>query len=192
MSAERFYSLRLASKPTDPDLKCMFRVELKKDDMKAEALEEGDAVLLSCSKTRSGGVGIAFRSTDTSPSKVGSSVIKVYEPLKSLFGLSLGEKVTVRKWGGVGEGIGRARLVKVVDVSAADNAVMPEVAHKLGYWVGCALGMLDSVFIAEGFTFDVPPRVPGRPRGYFRTRRYMVQEIVSEKQDEFDGKSDAS
>ncbi|QDS75764.1 hypothetical protein FKW77_008675 [Venturia effusa] len=184
MAAPRLYSLRLSVKPTDPGLECIFRIELKQNDMKAEGLIPGDAVLLTCSKTKSGGVGVAFLSSDTSPSKVGSSTIKIFESAKTLFGLTLQEKVTIRKWGGVGEKIGEAKVVKLVDVSGPGNAVMPEVAHSLGYWVGSALGDSDKVpFIAKGFTFDVPIR---RPRNTYRTRKYEIQEVIAEKQDDID------
>lgn len=137
----KLYSLRPQgnqTKPTDPGLERMFRIELKKDEMVSENLESGDSILLECPDTKAGGIGLVFPATDTSKS-TGKPTIKIYDPLKKCFGLTMEDKCTILKFNGK---VKRARKVVVADVSSADNPVMEEVQHALEYWIVSALGML--------------------------------------------------
>lgn len=124
----------------------MFRIELKKDDMNAEKLDAGDSILLECPDTKLGGVGLAFLSSDTSKTQ-GRPTLKIYDPLKKMFGLTMEDKCIISKFNGK---VRRATKVIVSDVSAIDNPVQPEIAHALGYWVGSSLGMLGVIEYSDG------------------------------------------
>ncbi|KAE9972619.1 hypothetical protein BLS_001911 [Venturia inaequalis] len=184
MVAMRLYSLRPQGnqpKPTDPGLERMFRIELKKDEMNAENLVAGDSVLLECPETKVGGVGIASLANDTSKT-TGKPTLKIYDPLKKCFGLTMEDKCTISKFNGK---IRRAGKVVVTDVSSADNLVVEEIKHALEYWVISALGHIP--YICPGYTFDVRPRLGNTA---FRTRKYKILEIVEDSPgvaDETDG-----
>lgn len=141
MGATKFYSVRPLIKPPIPGLEQMFNIELKKGDMDAEGIARGEAILLECPDRKAGGVGVAFLSTDLSPSTgKNNPIIKIYEPLRECFRLSHEDKCVISKFSGRGRRVG---LVRVEDVSKEDNPVREEVRHAVAYWVGCALGMLN-------------------------------------------------
>ncbi|TLD37684.1 AAA-domain-containing protein [Venturia nashicola] len=181
----KLYSLRPmgnAPKPTDPGLERMFRIEMKKDEMVAENLIQGESILLECPDTNAGGVGTVYQAQDTSKS-TGKPTIKIYDPLKKCFGLTMEDKCTISKFNGK---IRRARKVVVTDVSTSDNPVVEEIRHALEYWVGSALGHIP--YICPGYAFDIRPRLGSI---VFRTRRYKILEIVEDRSNatETDGTS---
>lgn len=140
MVALRLYSLRPPgnqAKPTDPGLERMFRIEMKRDDMATENIAAGDPILLECPDTKAGGVGIAFLSSDVSKTQGPRPTVKIYDPLKKMFGMTMEDKCTVSKFKGKFK---LATKVVVSDVTPASNPVPAEILDVLESWVAVSLG----------------------------------------------------
>jgi hypothetical protein len=201
MGATRLYSLRPPgnqAKPTDPGLERMFRIEMKRDDMAAENIAPGDPILLECSETKAGGVGIAFLSSDVSKTQGPRPIAKIYDPLKKMCGLTMEDKCTISKYK---DPLQPATKVIVSDMTPANNPVPPEVASYLEHWVGVSLGtevyinILEIIELTEiaqlplitpGYTFDVTAH---RGPSVIRKRTFKIEDIQSEDQTVANGRS---
>ena len=127
------YSLRPPAVAKD-GLETLFRVEMKKDDLAAEGLKPGDAVIVTAQSTGKGGVGVVSLSTDAAKSQGNSSFVKMHPKLREFMGLDLSEKCSISKFEDV------QPRVKSIRVSISGKGRVEETQEDITHLASVALG----------------------------------------------------
>jgi hypothetical protein len=144
MAGEQEFSLRpllpsLSAVDNGPvALEGSFRIQMKKEDMKAKGVSNGDRILLSCKSdvdTRSG-VGIAWLSSDAPSKNQGSApFVKISHAQNGRCGFEYKNKCMISKFEGE---LKRIDTVHIVDINAGkiDN----DATCELKSWAAIGLG----------------------------------------------------
>jgi hypothetical protein len=160
MSADQEFSLRPLLPPgssvndTSAVLEGSFRIHMKRDDMKAKDLSNGDPILLRCKSdedTRSG-VGIAWLSSDAPSKNQGSaSFVKISNAQKERCGFELIKKCTISAFQGKFRRIAR---ISVTDITSG-NADR-ESEEDIKSWVAISLGKQSSSSYDAKILYEQP------------------------------------
>jgi hypothetical protein len=144
MAGDQEFSLRplLSTSSSTSDspavIEGSFRIHMKRDDMKARDLSNGDPILLRCKSeqgTRSG-VGIAWLSSDAPSKNQGSApFVKISNAQKDRCGFELTKKCTISAFRGK---FRRIATVRVTDITSGNIDQASE--EDLKSWVAISLG----------------------------------------------------
>lgn len=151
--------------PPTASLEGAFRVHIPAKDLDLLGLKIGDLCLLR-SHDGSTGVGIAWRSTDTSV-KPQVHPVKLTDAMRDAFGFKLGNQITIQKQTGK---IVHADRVVVIDVSDSENADSAKDDRNWKWRCGMTLGNVEA--ITTGVAFESSSR-----KGL--KKRFLIEHIES-------------
>jgi hypothetical protein len=144
MAVDQEFSLRpllstgTSVNDTPPVLEGSFRIHMKRDDMRAKDLSNGDPILLRCRSDEGtqSGVGIAWLSSDAPSKNQGSaSFVKISNAQKERCGFELIKKCTISPFEG---SFRQIATISVTDITAGNVEEASE--DELKSWVAISLG----------------------------------------------------